>query len=105
MDGNNPALLAYYQLTDSSPLPVAAFQGLNREPRTVRLSIADYFAEAAAIMADNKIGALPVVDQDDRLVGILSATGILRVFSKIDKASDEKENKAQPGNKKATHSA
>jgi acetoin utilization protein AcuB len=61
-------------------------------------------SEAAAIMADNKIGALPVVDRDDKLVGILSATDILRVFSKIDKASDEKEKKAQPGNKKAPKS-
>jgi len=58
-------------------------------------------SEAAAIMADNKIGALPVVDKEDRLVGILSATDILRVFSEIDKANDEREKKAQPGNKKA----
>jgi acetoin utilization protein AcuB len=55
-------------------------------------------SEAAAIMADNKIGALPVVDKNDKLVGILSATDILRVFSKIDKASDEKE-RPPPGNK------
>ena len=60
----------------------------------------DTFAsEAAAIMADNKIGALPVVDKNDKLVGILSATDILRVFSKIDKASDEKE-RTPPDNKK-----
>jgi acetoin utilization protein AcuB len=45
-------------------------------------------SDAAAIMADNKIGALPVVDKDNKLVGILSATDILRVFSKIDKAND-----------------
>jgi len=61
-------------------------------------------SDAAAIMADNKIGALPVVDKDDRLVGILSATDILRVFSKIDKASDENESTAQPGSKKAPKS-
>ena len=47
-------------------------------------------SEAAALMADNKIGALPVVDKDNKLVGILSSTDILRVFSKIDKASDAK---------------
>jgi acetoin utilization protein AcuB len=58
-------------------------------------------SEAAAIMADNKIGALPVVDKNDKLVGILSATDILRVFSKIDKASDEKE-RMPPGNEKAS---
>lgn len=58
-------------------------------------------SDAAAIMADNKIGALPVVDKDDRLVGILSSTDILRVFSKLDKAGGEKEKKPLPGNKKA----
>jgi acetoin utilization protein AcuB len=45
-------------------------------------------AEAAALMADNKVGALPVVNKDDKLVGILSATDILRVFSKIEKTSE-----------------
>jgi len=49
--------------------------------------------EAAALMADNKIGALPVVDKDNRLVGILSSTDILRVFSKIGTAGDAKEKK------------
>jgi acetoin utilization protein AcuB len=39
--------------------------------------------EAAGIMADNKIGALPVL-QNDKLVGILSATDILKVFSNLD---------------------
>jgi len=51
-------------------------------------------SEAAAIMADNKIGALPVVDKGGKLVGILSSTDILRVFSKLDKTGDGKENKA-----------
>jgi acetoin utilization protein AcuB len=51
-----------------------------------------YASEAAAIMADNKVGALPVVNKDDKLVGILSATDVLRVFSKIEKTS---ENHAQ----------
>lgn len=49
-------------------------------------------SEAAALMADNKVGALPVVNKDDKLVGILSATDILRVFSKIEKTN---ENHAQ----------
>ncbi len=38
--------------------------------------------EAAGIMADNKIGALPVL-QNDKLVGILSATDILKVFATL----------------------
>ena len=39
-----------------------------------------YASEAAAIMADNKLGALPVVNKDNKLVGIISSTDILRVF-------------------------
>jgi acetoin utilization protein AcuB len=57
-------------------------------------------ADAAALMANNRIGALPVVDKDNKLVGILSATDILRVFSKIENASDATENKSRPGNQK-----
>ncbi len=45
-------------------------------------------ADAAALMADNRIGALPVVDKNNKLVGILSSTDILRVFSKIENAGD-----------------
>lgn len=56
-------------------------------------------ADAAALMADNRIGALPVVDKDNKLVGILSATDILRVFSKIDKVGDEEGNPLRPENK------
>lgn len=54
-----------------------------------------FASEAAAIMADMKIGALPVVDKDDKLVGILSSTDILKVFSRIEKANEEKEIKSQ----------
>lgn len=50
-------------------------------------------ADAAALMADNRIGALPVVDKDKKLVGILSSTDILRVFSKIENAGGAKEIK------------
>jgi acetoin utilization protein AcuB len=56
-----------------------------------------YASEAAAIMADNKVGALPVVNKEGKLVGILSATDILRVFSKIEKASEEREKRIAAG--------
>ncbi len=56
-----------------------------------------YASEAAAKMAENKIGALPVVDKDNKLVGILSSTDILRVFSKIEKASEEREKRIAAG--------
>ncbi len=53
-------------------------------------------SEAAAIMADKKIGALPVLD-NDKLVGILSATDILRVFSKLEHAREEREKRIAEG--------
>ncbi|HET6370973.1 MAG TPA: CBS domain-containing protein [Nitrospiria bacterium] len=39
-------------------------------------------SEAAAIMAKNKIGALPVV-RKDKLVGIITATDILKAFVRL----------------------
>jgi acetoin utilization protein AcuB len=56
-----------------------------------------YASEAAAIMADNKIGALPVVDKEGKLVGIISATDILRVFSKLEKMSEKREQRISSG--------
>lgn len=53
-------------------------------------------SEAAAMMADHRIGALPVVD-GNKLVGILSATDILRVFSKLERAREERENHTVDG--------
>ncbi len=44
-------------------------------------------------MVDNKIGALPVVDKNNKLVGILSATDILRVFAKMEHASEKRIEK------------
>ncbi|PKM34710.1 MAG: signal transduction protein [Gammaproteobacteria bacterium HGW-Gammaproteobacteria-10] len=56
-----------------------------------------YASEAASIMAENKVGALPVVDHNNKLVGIVSATDILRVFAKIEKASEEREKRIAAG--------
>lgn len=58
-----------------------------------------YASDAAALMAENKIGALPVT-KDGKLVGILSATDILRVFSKIEKAREKRDAKIATGNYK-----
>ncbi len=54
-------------------------------------------SEAAGIMADHKIGALPVIDENEKLVGILSATDILRVFSKLEHAREEREKRIAEG--------
>jgi len=56
-----------------------------------------YASEAAALMAEHKIGALPVVDKDNKLVGILSSTDILRVFSKVERASEAREKRIAAG--------
>jgi acetoin utilization protein AcuB len=38
-----------------------------------------------------------VVDKDNHLLGIISATDILRVFSKIEKASEERAKRIAAG--------
>ncbi len=55
-----------------------------------------YASEAAALMVEHKIGALPVL-QNDKLVGILSSSDILKVFSKIEKAREKRERKIAEG--------
>lgn len=54
-------------------------------------------SEAASLMAEHRIGALPVVDKD-KLVGILSATDILRVFAKLERAREDREKRIAEGN-------
>lgn len=53
-------------------------------------------SEAAAMMAEHRIGALPVVEKD-KLVGILSATDILRVFAKLEHAREAREKRIAEG--------
>ncbi|MGR8930452.1 MAG: CBS domain-containing protein, partial [Gammaproteobacteria bacterium] len=49
-------------------------------------------SEAANLLVEHRIGALPVVE-NNKLVGILSATDILRVFAKTEHAREEREKK------------
>jgi len=37
-------------------------------------------AEAASLMVDHRIGGLPVVDVDKRVVGVITETDIFRAF-------------------------
>lgn len=53
-------------------------------------------SEAAALMAEHRIGALPVVE-NNKLVGILTSTDILRVFAKLEHAREERERKIAEG--------
>ncbi|NOQ77246.1 MAG: CBS domain-containing protein [Methylococcaceae bacterium] len=59
----------------------------------ITVSIDTYASKAAALMAENKIGALPVVDAKNKLVGILSATDILKVFAKLEHANEKRVEK------------
>ncbi len=53
-------------------------------------------SEAASMMAEHRIGALPVLDKD-KLVGILSATDILRVFAKLEHANEQRQKRICEG--------
>ncbi len=87
---------------DSSELHVIPKKVQNIMRRGVMTISPDTFAsEAAAMMAENKVGALPVVE-DGKLVGILSSTDILRVFSKIEKAREKREKKIAEGQYRTT---
>ncbi|GFK96095.1 Inosine-5'-monophosphate dehydrogenase [Fundidesulfovibrio magnetotacticus] len=54
---------------------------MTKKPLTIRPD--DSVARAAAIMRDNKVGGLPVVDGYDAVVGIITATDIFRLFTMI----------------------
>lgn len=54
---------------------------MTRKP--MRIAPGDTVERAAAIMRDNKIGGLPVVDTDDKVVGIITDTDIFRLFTLV----------------------
>jgi len=45
-----------------------------------------FIEEAARLMADNKIGGLPVVDEDNHVVGVITETDVFRAFIEIYRA-------------------
>ena len=53
-------------------------------------------SEVAGVMAEHKIGAVPVV-HNNKLVGIVSATDILRVFSKLEQLRENREKRIAEG--------
>jgi acetoin utilization protein AcuB len=59
----------------------------------ITVSTDTYASKASALMAENRIGALPVVDAKNKLVGILSATDILKVFAKLEHANEKRVEK------------
>lgn len=62
---------SYYQINDSHSVSDI----MTRNPETVRAS--DTILKAVRIFRDHRYGALPVLNKDDELVGILSAQDLL----------------------------
>ncbi|BCG63669.1 MAG: acetoin utilization protein AcuB [Methyloprofundus sp.] len=77
--------------TELHVLPKKVTHIMHRGVITVRTDT--YASKAAELMADNRIGALPVIDKQNKLVGILSATDILRVFAKMEHANEKRVEK------------
>jgi len=61
---------------------VTAGELMTKPPVTVHAG--DLLSEAAQLMYDNRVKRLPVVDDAGRLVGIVSRTDVLSVFSRPD---------------------
>jgi CBS domain-containing protein len=52
------------------------FRAMTREPLT--LASGARLSRAATLFADHKVGAVPIVDEQHRLVGLISYTDVLR---------------------------
>jgi acetoin utilization protein AcuB len=48
-------------------------------PSVASVSPSDHLSAAAAILAEGRVGALPVIDEDDDVIGIISVTDVLRM--------------------------
>ena len=88
---SNSNSIASEGTTELHVLPKKVAHIMHRGVITVQTDT--YASKAASLMADNKIGALPVVNSKNKLVGILSATDILKVFAKLEGASERRAEK------------
>ncbi len=59
-------------------------------PHTIRAQ--DALSQAADRMADTRVGALPVVDDDGRLVGLISETDALRALAVAAGGAQDRES-------------
>ncbi|ARF53862.1 CBS domain-containing protein [Streptomyces gilvosporeus] len=66
---------------DGDPRPTAAVV-MSAPARTVRAD--DSVVRAARLMSERRIERLPVVDEEQRLVGMLTRRDVLRIFSRSD---------------------
>jgi len=83
----------------ASPPPAALLGGQELDDLLSELRVQDimteevitsapnaFIEEAARLMADNKIGGLPVVDEDNHVVGVITETDVFRAFIEIYRA-------------------
>ncbi len=61
--------------------PVDVAEVMHREVITATSDM--QMAEAATLMVDHKIGSLPVVDAERRLVGIITESDVFRAFIEV----------------------
>jgi len=93
--GKLVGIVAEKDLLYASPSPATSLSVWEINTLLARLTVADvmkkqvvtvtetiFLEDAARIMADNKIGSLPVV-RDDRLVGIITETDLFKVFVEL----------------------
>jgi len=88
---SNSGSIAAEGATELHVLPKKVTHIMHRGVITVTTDT--YASKAAELMAENRIGALPVVDAKNKLVGILSATDILKVFAKLEHANEKRVEK------------
>ena len=62
-------------------------------------------SKAASIMAEKRIGALPVVNEENKLIGIITGTDILKTFSKLEKRLEKLEKGNAPAQKELKQAA
>jgi len=77
-------ILANLTKLDGKPLPVA--QIMSRRVRTVPASMPA--AEAATLLLERRIGCLPVVGDDEQVVGIITETDFVRIAEQALKGVD-----------------
>lgn len=91
-NGNMVGIVSEKDLLYASPSPATSLSIYEMHDRLTRLKVTELMTadvitvspdmpleEAARIMADNKLGGLPVLDEG-RLVGIITETDIFKVF-------------------------
>jgi acetoin utilization protein AcuB len=98
-NGRLVGIVSERDLLYASPPPVTLLSGLELNhlltelqvdeimTRDVLTATPDTFVEdAARLMVDNKIGGLPVVDEDNHVVGVITETDVFRAFIELYRA-------------------